>query len=162
MKNFSTKKIEWDDLLELAQFHYNTSVHSAHKFTPYELVFAYPPRLPSSEPLKKSEQLPTFNDYLTNLITNMKDIANLARENLIISKEKSKRYYDRFINPVNFQKGDLVWLIKEPKPGKLEKNQNLGPFEILDVTENSNVVINKNGKPSLVHANKLIIHKKKN
>lgn len=92
----------------------------------------------------------------------MKDIADMARTNLIISKEKSKKYYDRFINPVNFQKGDQVWLIKEPKLGKLEKNQNLGPFEVLDVTENSNVIINKNGKPNTVHANKLVIHKKKN
>ena len=64
LKNFSTKKCESDELLEFAQFHYNTSVHTSHKFTPYEIVFASPARTPSSEPVKKSELLPTYNGYI--------------------------------------------------------------------------------------------------
>ena len=63
----------------------------------------------------------------------------------MLSKEKSKKYYDRFINPVTFKAGDKVWLIKEPKPGKIEKTHNICPFEILKINENSNVVINYNG-----------------
>ena len=45
LKKFSTKKYEWDELLDFAQFHYNTSVYTSHQFTPYELVSAYPARL---------------------------------------------------------------------------------------------------------------------
>ena len=160
LKNFTSKKIEWDELLELAQFNYNTSVHSSHKFTPHELVFAFPPRLPSSEPLRKYEQIPTFNKYLENLVTNMEEIATLARENLISAKETSKKYYDRFINPTVFKIGDEVWMLKEPKPGKLEKDHYMGPFEILKNEGNSNIVINYKGKPKTVHANKLKICKK--
>ena len=47
LKSFSTKKYEWDELLDFTQFHYNTSVHTSHQFTPYELIFAYPARIPS-------------------------------------------------------------------------------------------------------------------
>ena len=52
----------------------------------------------------------------------MREIVEIAKENLIASKQKSKNYYDRFTNPIQFDKGDKVWLIKEPKPGKLEKD----------------------------------------
>ena len=108
LKKFSKKKYEWDELLDFAQFHYNTIVHTSHQFTPYELVFAYPARTPSSEPVKKSELLPTFNGYLEKLINNMREIAAAAKQKIIMSKEKSKVYYDRFINPIEFKIGDKV------------------------------------------------------
>ena len=38
----------------------------------------------------------------------MREIAEIARENLIVSKQKFKNYYDRFINPVQFDKDDKV------------------------------------------------------
>ena len=161
LKNFSTKKYQWNDLLEFAQFHYNTIVHTSHKFTPYEIVFASA-RIPSSEPIKKSELLPTYNGYLERLIKNMREIAEIARENLIVSKQKFKNYYDRFINPVRFDKNDKVWLIKEPKPGKLEKDHYQGPFDIIKVNENNSITINYKGKGKTVHSNKLsLVNEKK-
>ena len=63
----------------------------------------------------------------------MREIAEIAWENLIVSKQKSKNYYDRFINPVRFDKNDKVWLIKEQKPGKLGKDHYQGPFDIIKV-----------------------------
>ena len=155
LKKFSTKKHEWDELLDFAQFHYNTSVHISHQFTPHELVFAYPARIPSSEPVQKSELLPTYNGYIENLINKMREIASTARQKLIMSKEKSKLYYDRFINPIDFKMGDKVWLIKEPKPGKLEKDHYQGPFDIIKVNKNNNVIIDYKGKAKTVHTNKL-------
>ena len=79
-----------DELLDFVQFHYNTSVHTSHQFTPYELVFAYPARIPSSGPVKKSELLPTYNGYLEKLINNMREITAAVKQKLIMSKEKSK------------------------------------------------------------------------
>ena len=108
LKKFSTKEYECDELLDFAQFHYNTSVHTSHQFTLYELVFAYPVRIPSSEPVKRSELLPTYNGYLGKLINNMREIAAAAKQKLIMSKEKSKVYYNRFINPIEFKIGDKL------------------------------------------------------
>ena len=41
--------------------------------------------------------------------------------------------------------GDKVWLIKEPKPGKLEKDHYQGPFDIIKVNKNNNVIIDYKG-----------------
>lgn len=81
----------------------------------------------------------------------------MARENRIVSKQKSREYYDRLINPVEFTIGDRVWFIKEPKLGKLKINEYLGPFEVLKLTDRGSIVINHNGKSKTVHANKLSI-----
>ena len=85
----------------------------------------------------------------------MKYIRDIARENLIKSKHKSKKYYDRFANPIDIKIGDKVWLLKEPKGKKLEKNQYLGPFEILKIYEKNNVDILIDGKIKTVNINKL-------
>ena len=66
---------------------------TSHQFTPYELVFAYPARIPSSEPVKKLELLPTNNGYLEKLINNMREISAAAKQKLIMSKEKSRYQY---------------------------------------------------------------------
>ena len=92
----------------------------------------------------------------------MTEIAEIARENLIVSKQTSKNYYDRFINPVKFDKNDKVWLIKEPKPGKLEKDHYQGAFDIIKVNENNCITINYKGKAKTVHSNKLsLVNEKK-
>ena len=91
----------------------------------------------------------------------MRVIAEIARENLIASKQKSKNYYDRFTNPIQFDKGDKVWIIKEPKLGKLEKDDYQGSFEILKINENNNITINYKGKAKTVHSKKLSLVKNK-
>ena len=48
-------------------------------------------------------------------------------------------------------------MVREPLRGKLEKNHNIGPFEILKVDSESHIVINYKGKPETVHANKLFL-----
>ena len=75
---------------------------------------------------------------MKNLGKNMKEITDIARENIIASKERAKEYYDRYLNEVVFEEGDLVWMIKEPIPGKLEKDHNSGPFEMLKINERRN------------------------
>ena len=83
------------------------------------------------------------------------------QEKLIVSKEKSKLYYDRFINPIEFKMGDKVWLMKERKPGKLEKFHYQDPFDIIKVNKNNNVIIDYKGKEKPVHTNKLSLVKNK-
>ncbi|CAK9821258.1 Retrovirus-related Pol polyprotein from transposon 412 [Anthophora retusa] len=78
----------------------------------------------------------------------------IARDNLVESKLKSKKYYDRKINPQIFQPNDPVFLLKEPKRGKLSDNYT-GPYRIYEVLENNNVKIFVNGKARTVHTNKL-------
>ena len=67
------------------------------------------------------------------------------------ANEKSKKYYDRYLNKVQFEVGDKVWMVREPLRGKLEKDRNIGPFEMLKVDGESHIVINYKGKPKTVH-----------
>ena len=41
------------------------------------------------------------------------------------------------------------------KPGKLEKDHYEGPFDIIKVNKNDNVIIDYKGKAKTVHTNKL-------
>lgn len=101
----------WDDWVELAAFSFNTQVHEGHLYTPYELVFGSIAREISAEPLREEEQLLTYQNYITNLVTKIHSLQALARENLVNSKLRYKRYYDRKVNEVKFRKGDYVFLL---------------------------------------------------
>lgn len=158
LKQYANKEMEWDEWIDLAMLSYNTCVHEGTKFTPYELVFGKTARLPSEEPLHVLDKLPTYENYITNLVTRLTEMRKLAYENLVDSKHKSKNYYDRKINPVNFQEGDNVFLLSGPKPGKLG-NQYQGPFKVLEVSQNGDVKILYKNKPKTVHSNRLKITK---
>ena len=64
-------------------FSYNTNVHEGTKCTTYELVFGKLAREPSSEPLSHQEKLQTYDNYLINLSTQLREMRIQARENLI-------------------------------------------------------------------------------
>lgn len=147
LKQFTDRDREWDQWLELAMFSYNTSVHEGTKYTPHELVFGKLARPPSSDPLIDKEHVETYNDYLAKLMTKLHSIQNIARENLIGAKEKSKKYYDRNVNPLTLKKGDFVFLLKGGKIHKLQ-DQYSGPHEVLEVISKTNVRINMKRKNS--------------
>jgi hypothetical protein len=153
LKQYVNKFTEWDELLEYAAFSYNTSIHESTGYTPYELVFGKLARQPSSE-IIDNEKERTYDDYLYQLITNIHNLQELARECLIASKIKSKYYYDKKINPQAFQINDQVFLLTEPKKGKLG-DQYSGPHIITDILPNGNIKIFVKGKSRIVHSNKL-------
>ena len=80
LKHYMDNYEDWDLLIPFAMFSYNTSVHEATNFTPYELIFGKPAREPSSFPT--GEKLKSFGDYLVELITHMTRIRNIASDNL--------------------------------------------------------------------------------
>ena len=67
-------------------FSYNTILHEATKCTPYELVFGKLVHEPSSEPLSQNKKLQTYDDYLSNFVTQLHEMRTQARENLMIAK----------------------------------------------------------------------------
>ncbi|XP_034946185.1 uncharacterized protein [Chelonus insularis] len=69
LKFYSSIDDKWDDWIELAVFSYNTSYHFGIQSAPYTIVFGQQARLPSSEPIRECEQLPTMQGYLIDLVT---------------------------------------------------------------------------------------------
>ena len=154
LKQYASKDKEWDEWLELAACSYNTSIHEGTHYSPYELIFGRMARLPSNEILDDEDQLLTYDDYLTRLITHFHKIQTLAHQNLVTAKIRSKKYYDRKIHPQEFNVGDSVYVLNEPKGGKFG-NQYNGPYEIIEILEKGNAKILVKNKPRVVHSNKL-------
>jgi hypothetical protein len=151
----------WDEWVELAMFSYNTSVHEGTKFSPYELVFGHLAREPTGEVIIEENMEPTYAEYLRDLFDKINTVKQMARENLMKSKLKSKEYYDKRINPQNFKIGDLVYLLKEFSKGKFA-DQYTGSHKVLDILQNQNIKIAAEGIPRTVHLNKLKVAHNRN
>lgn len=111
-------------------------------------------RLPSAEKLRDSDKLPTYQDYLVNLVSKLNSINKLAYENLVASKERSKGYYDRTVNEKTFKVVSHVYLLKGSKPRKFG-NHFTGPHEVLEVLDRNNIKIQFDKSHKIVHANRL-------
>ena len=156
LKQYTIVDHEWDEWLEIAILNYNTCVSESTKHTPYELVFGKLARLPSSDPLREVDVLPTYKGYIIDLVTRLNGIRTLVHDNLVESKEKSKKYCDRAINPRNFHIGDYVFLLKGPKPKKFGDHYS-GPHKILEIMNKNNIKIQYKNGSKVVHANRLRI-----
>lgn len=111
----------WDEYIPLAMFTYNTHIHKSTNFTPFELVFAHKANIPKSI-IEPPEFRHSYDDYYSNLKLKINRALDIARENLMSSKEKFKLYYDRNIRPIEFKVNDLVYIHnKNIKPGLSKK-----------------------------------------
>ena len=155
-KQYSEKDCEWDQWIEIAIFNYNTCVHEGTKHTPFEVVFGRLARSPSCEPLREDDLLPTYQGYVKDLVARLIGIRTTVYNNLVDSKNRSKVYYDKRINNVNFKVGDYVFLLKGSKPGKFGDHYT-GPHKVLEVINKNNVKIQFKGNSKMVHANRLRI-----
>ena len=112
----------------MAMFSYNTSVYSAHGFTPHELIFGQKARLPSECETKIVEK--TYEMYLDELIFKLNDTRKMASERLLEAKERSKRYYDQKLILKDFKIGEEVYLLKTPRMSKFDE-QYAGRYKII-------------------------------
>lgn len=97
----------------------------------------------------------SYTEYLTSLFDKWRDSQAAARENLINSKIRSKKYYDRKFNIHKFKLGDGVYLLKEPNKEK-RGDQYTGPYKIIKLLKNNNVKIAiSNYKTRTAHEDKL-------
>ena len=90
---YSERFSDWEKLVPFATFTYNTSVHSANNFTPFELVYGRVARFPLK--ITSHEKLVTYNIYLRDLIIRLNEMHTLAGKNIIDSKQRCKRQQDR-------------------------------------------------------------------
>lgn len=148
---------DWDDWLDFSMFSYNTTTHTSTKFSPFELVFGNKANLPTSI-TKTPEFKYTYDDYFDELTLKLQKSQEIARNNLLHSKEVNKKYYDKKINNINFKVGQKVYLLNEQiKPRqskKLTQNYN-GPYQIVEINSPVNYTILIKNKQVKVHANRL-------
>lgn len=132
---------DWDEYIDFAMFSYNTSVHKSTSFTPYELLFGHKAHLPSSI-TRDPEFSYSYDDYVKSLQHRLNTSFQLAKQNILQSKQKSKELYDKKTNEKEFCVNDMVLLYdNQTKPRSCKKLSPdfKGPFKIVNTFPNGTV-----------------------
>ncbi len=124
-------------------------------FMPYELVFGNTPNLPSTL-LIEPEPYYNHDDFSLEMKNKIQMSWKIAKETVEKNKEKSKLYYDKKINAIEFKKNDLVLLKKETNSHSKFQNHWEGPYEVVEINSPVNSTIRVQRKNLLVHNNRLV------
>lgn len=102
--------LTWDTWLPYSIFVYNTTPHTSTTYSPHELLYGYPAKIPSS--LNKNPQISyNYDNYANELKARLQHGYKIAREQLQDKKQKTKIQYDKKSKIKLFNVGDKV-LIK--------------------------------------------------
>lgn len=154
----SNSQTDWDKWIAYATFVYNTTPNVGTKYTPFEMLFGRKANLPGLLQKKPEEMLYNPDDVVREIKLRLQTCAQIARENLIKSKEKSKEYYDRNQNAVDFKENDKVLLFDQSlRRGRSRKlsSQWCGPFTVIKVDLPNVIIKLKKNKVQKVHSNRL-------
>lgn len=143
LKHINQNQNNWDDYVSLAMFTYNTHIHKSTGYTPYELIFGHKAYI-SNSLTQSSEFKYSYDDYYSNLKLKFNKAYEVARQNQLASKERSKMYYDPNASTAEYKMNDLVYILnKNTKPGLIKKLSPTykGPCKIVKINANSTVDI---------------------
>ena len=122
----------WDEYLQAVVFAYSTGVHKSTKFSPYELLFGRPARLPICT---KSEEF-TFlkpNDYFEQLKKTLRIFHQASRENILVQQQANQTYYNKNRRNPQLKIGDKVLTRIFTSTGKLDPKFSAVPKIIVEV-----------------------------
>ena len=153
----------WDVHLQAAIAAYNTTIQDSIGCSPYEVLFGKKPSLIAdvilSNPVKVDEK--PLVQYLADLKNNMEEIHKSVERKVVLSQDRQKRYYDRFVSsPSVFKEGDLVRLVNERSivgESKSFRLRSIGPFKITSKFNDVNytIISLETNKSQVVHFNRL-------
>jgi hypothetical protein len=97
----------WDEWVPYAMYVYNTTVHTATGYTPFELVYSFQSILPSTLQETPNPQY-NYDSYIVELKSRLQTAHEVARKKLVDKKQKSKEYYDNKAEEFKLHVGDKV------------------------------------------------------
>ena len=151
---------DWDVYLPLVLFAYRTSKHATTNFTPFELVFCRPPRIPLDCLLGNPGLVPSEDPVgdVLGLQEKIPEVMKLVRS--YIHKGQDQRN-DR-CQPDNFRPyrvGDYVMVsntrTKKGLAKKLRLDRWRGPYRVIKVVSDVTYRLKKGQQKILVHYNRL-------
>lgn len=145
----------WCEYIDFALFSYNNSYNSRTGFSPFELLYGKICKLPS-EITNRTAPVYNYENYAHELRQKLKSYHDLARENLIRSKEWNKKYYDQHQDKTttNLNKNDLVLILKSTKKHKYEQPYE-GPYRVEKVLSPVTIIVRRGTKSVKIHIDRL-------
>lgn len=129
------KPNQWYSFLPLAEWSYNTSIHSATGFSPFYVTYdKEPPSIPNY--LIGSSRI----EAVDTLLSSRQDILTILTKKLLKAQERMKHYADKKRRDITFNIGDFVYVKLRPYRqqsitgttySKLSKRY-YGPYQIID------------------------------
>ena len=122
----------WSDLLPMAEFCYNNTIHASTNQTPFFALHGYHPRFSLQVP-RVAASNPTAQARLQALKETQEDLQFHIKS----AQESQERYYNQHVQAQPaFTPGDEVWLlrsnIKTARPSDKLDAKKLGPFKIVE------------------------------
>lgn len=146
---------DWDNWMKYYEFSYNTTPHSDHGYTPFELVFGRKAILPQDLYNGIIEPIYNIESYKNELQFKIQKSNKLAREKLISQKLLRSQKSANTANPIEVKEGEIVYLSNENRR-KLDAFYN-GPYIVTKIQNQNCEILNEiTNKSMIVHKNRLI------
>jgi len=124
--------------LPYTTFVFNTTPHTSTGFTPHDLLFGRTPNIPGLFKRDPPDAVYAYDDFVKELHSRLQSSYQVARNNLVRHKERSKEYHDCNVNTPLFTTGDKVLLhderIRRGRSAKLSSPW-VGPYDIVDIDD---------------------------
>ncbi|KMQ86221.1 enzymatic polyprotein endonuclease reverse [Lasius niger] len=92
-------------------FTYNTTLHTATRYTPFKLVYGHQVDL-STAMTKPPKSTYDYNDYAQELKERLRATNQHAKENVKEEKQKAKKHYDKTGKKTKFKIGDKALVVR--------------------------------------------------
>jgi len=135
-KVISERQNDWSEHLPYVAAAIRASPSDATGYSPNFLMFSREVNTPAdiAYGLVSPEPTPTYDDFVDNVRNKMVAAFDMVRDNLRVSAQRNKRYYDLKVRPAKFKEGDSVYYYNPRKyVGRSDKwsLKYTGPFQIV-------------------------------
>lgn len=133
----------------------NTTINRSTSYEPSTLLYGWRISLPTNLQ-RQPNPIYTYDDYHSQVKYKLQKAHEIARTNLLASKEINKQHFDHVRNTdnIDYKVGDEVLLQDKEKKTKLH-NPYIGPFKILEIISDTNVRLQIARRHDVVHKNLL-------
>ena len=159
----ATDQKNWDDVLSMAVYAHNTARHSTTQQTPYKMMFGVeaPDFMPEAYEMESVYQEKKDSSF-DKIRSALAEAHRCARNSMKKAQAQYKKYYDKNVTILEFNKGDLVylWQPSTPKEGSPKLTAPWrGPFRVKERINDYNVILTLptvSGEGTMrVHVNRL-------
>lgn len=156
LRSFTNEhQTDWDDWIKFYEFSFNTTPHTEHGYTPFELIFGKTANLPQDLLDNNLGPIYNFDDYKKELLFKLLKSHEIAKQKLLEQKQKRKENFDTNLNPISLSINDTVYIKNEARK-KLNAFY-LEPYTVIEISEpNCKVIHTTTGKTLTVHMNRII------